>query len=170
MTKLQRIELADGSYVEWSNDLGAPALVVSDGTWTSGVYPASGGIGIYDGSTAVTLPTSLLTRGTDATEIEDPGNAGAIPVTKNGTCLVVTAGAETRTVAAPAFAGQRLTIAMDTDGGNAVITFASAINQTGNNTATFNDAGDVLVVQAIEVGGAERWRVVANDGVSLSTV
>lgn len=169
MTQLSRWDSRLG-YVKMLDDLGAPALVVSDGTRTSGVYPASGGIGIYDGSTAVTLPTALLTCGTDATEIEDPGASGAIPVTTNGTCSIVSAGVETRTLAAPSFVGQRITLAFKTKVGNVTLTAATGVNQTGNNTALFDGAGDVLVLQAIEVGSNKRWRVVANDGVTLSTV
>lgn len=170
MTKLQRIELADGSYVEWSNDLGAPALVVSDGTRTSGVYPASGGIGVYDGSNTATLNVVQVGRGTTQTEIEDPGDAGAIPVTKSGYCSIVTAGAETRTLAAPLFAGQRITLTLKTDGGDAVVTVATGINQTGNNTVTMNDAGDTLSLVGVEVGSNKRWRTLHNDGCTLSTV
>jgi hypothetical protein len=33
---------------------------------------------------------------------------------------------------------------------------------------TFGAAGDMIVLRAMKVGGALRWRVVANDGVALS--
>ena len=102
--------------------------------------------------------------------IADPGDAGAIPVTVSGVCALTTAGAETRTIAAPAFVGQQLVICLDTDGGDAVVTVASLVNQTGNNTLTFADAGDVISLVAITVGGVKKWRVTANDGVALSTV
>ena len=104
------------------------------------------------------------------TAVTDPGNAGAIPVANAGICPIVTAGAETRTLAAPAVTGIILTLAMKTDGGNCVVTCATLVNQAGNNTLTFNDAGDTLVLQAIEVGVDKRWRIIANDGVILSTV
>lgn len=105
-----------------------------------------------------------------AKAIADPGNAGAIPVTGNGSCPIVTAGAETRTLAIPTFEGQMLSLVMKTDGGDGVITSAQAINQTGNNTITMNDAGDVIVLIGVQVGAALRWRVVVNDGCTLSTV
>ena len=105
-----------------------------------------------------------------ANNIADPGDAAAIPVTQSGTVAIVTAGAETRTLAAPAYVGQELVLYMKTDGGDCVVAIATAVNQTGNNRATFNDAGDVLVLRAIESGANLRWRVVANDGVTLSTV
>ena len=102
--------------------------------------------------------------------IADPGDAGAIPVAASGHCLLTTADAETRTLADPTSDGQELLIALDTDGGDCVITAASAINQTGNNTITLDDAGDVIRLVAIEVGANKRWRVVVNDGCTLATV
>jgi len=102
--------------------------------------------------------------------IADPSDAGAIPVTASGYVPVVTAGAETRTLAAPSFVGQELLLYMKTDGGDAVITCATGVNQTGNNTITMNDAGDVIRLAAIESGANLRWRVVVNDGCTLATV
>jgi len=102
--------------------------------------------------------------------IADPGDGEAIPVTASGYVPVVTAGAETRTLAAPSFVGQELLLYMKTDGGDAVITCATGVNQTGNNTITMNDAGDALRLVAIESGANKRWRVVVNDGCTLATV
>lgn len=104
-------------------------------------------------------------------EIADPGNAGAIPVTRSGRCAIVTAGSETRTLADPTFEGQELLIYVLTDGGTCVITAATAINQTGNNTITMADALDVLDLVGIRgtVAGLV-WRVRSSDGSALSTV
>jgi len=102
--------------------------------------------------------------------IADPGNAGAIPVTASGHCEIVTAGAETRTLAAPTFNGQELLLSMKTDGGDAVITCATTVNQTGNNTITLNDAGDAVRLVAKQNGANLRWSVVSNDGATLATV
>lgn len=102
--------------------------------------------------------------------IADPGNAGAIPVTRSGNCAITSAGAETRTLAIPGVAGIELALSLDVDGGDAVVTVASAINQAGNNTITLNDAGDTVVLKAVKKAGALIWRVVVNDGATLSTV
>lgn len=102
--------------------------------------------------------------------IADPGNAGAIPVKNSGSVQLVTAGAETRTLAVPTYVGQQMAISMKTDGGDAVVTVAAAINATGNNTVTFNDAGDTIVLLGIENGANKRWKIIANDGAALSTV
>jgi hypothetical protein len=105
-----------------------------------------------------------------AVAITDPGNAGAIPVTKSGSVAITTAGAETRTIAIPGLAGITIAISLNVDGGDCVITAAAAINQTGNNTITMGDAGDTIVLTAVLVGAALRWRVLVNDGCALSTV
>lgn len=114
--------------------------------------------------------TGNVTGYTVPPAVADPGNAGAIPVTGSGYCPIVTAGAETRTLAAPTFVGQEIHLYMKTDGGDAVITCATGVNQTGNNTITMNDAGDSILLRAIESGSNKRWRVVVNDGCTLATV
>jgi hypothetical protein len=91
-------------------------------------------------------------------------------MTESSHASIVTAGAETRTLAAPSYAGQMLSLAMKTDGGDCVITCATGLNQTGNNTITMNDAGDSILLVGIESGANKRWRVVYNDGCTLSTV
>ena len=105
-----------------------------------------------------------------AAGIADPGAYGAIPVTASGYVDLVTAAAETRTLAAPSFKGQQLLLSMKTDGGDCVVTVATTVNQTGNNTITFNDAGDAVLLVAKTNGANIRWSVVSNDGAALSTV
>ncbi len=102
--------------------------------------------------------------------IADPGDAAAIPVTASGCVDLVTEGAETRTLAAPTIAGQLLLLSLKTDGGDCVITCATTVNQTGNNTITFDDAGDAVLLIAKRNGTDLRWSVVVNDGATLSTV
>ena len=105
-------------------------------------------------------------------EIADPGHAGAIPVDQgSGVCPITTAAAETRTLAIPKFIGQRLGLICKTYAvGDAVITVASAINQTGNNTITLNTAGDYVELVGVKIASVLAWRVVVNDGATLSTV
>lgn len=100
--------------------------------------------------------------------IADPGASGAIPSDVSGICHIVTAAAESRTVATPLKAGLDLTLVLDTDGGDATVTAASAINMAGNTIMTFDNAGEIIVLRSVKVGTAYRWRVIANDGVSLS--
>jgi hypothetical protein len=133
-------------------------------------------VGVYSGANL--RWRTVANRGVDTVPergpleslIADPGNAGAIPVTRSGHVEIVTAGAETRTLAAPSFNGQLLLISMKTDGGDAVLTCATTLNQTANNTLTFNDAGDAVLLVAKQNGANLRWSVVSNDGAALSTV
>ena len=163
---------------------------VKPGTWLIYITPAPGDVATHIGdatdahaaSAISLLDSATLTAQTEVeaviaeilvrTEalIADPGDAAAIPVNRSGNVALTTAGAgETRTLAIPGAAGITLNISFDVDGGgDAVMTVASAINQTGNTIATFSDAGEVLVLVAVQVAGALVWRVVANDGAVLS--
>lgn len=105
----------------------------------------------------------------EPTAITDPGDEGAIPVTVGGYVPLVTGGAETRTLAAPSYPGQELLLYLKTDQGNCVITCATGVNQTGNTRITFDTAGDIVLLKAIEVGANNRWRVVVNDGATIDT-
>jgi hypothetical protein len=105
-----------------------------------------------------------------ANDIADPGDGNAIPVTASGSVSLVTGGAETRTLAIPTFIGQVLNLSFDTDVGDCVVTASAAVNQAGNNTLTFTDVGEIIVLTAIEIAGALVWRDTANDGVALTTV
>lgn len=107
-----------------------------------------------------------------ATVISDPGDAGAIPVTRSGVCALTTgATGETRTIADPDQAGLELTVTLDVDGGgDAVVTVATAFNDTGNNTITLANAGDTITLTATQIAGSPVWRLIENDGAALSTV
>lgn len=103
--------------------------------------------------------------------LADPGTGQAIPVTRSAYVGITVAGAgETNTLAIPTFIGQRLILNADAigGGGTRAVTCAQAINQAGNTVMTFGAARDVIVLEAIKVGGALRWTVVGNDGVALS--
>lgn len=105
-----------------------------------------------------------------SSQLADPGNWNAIPVYDSGTVALVTAGAETRTLAAPTFVGQELTLYCKTYVGNCVVTCATTINETGNNTMTFSATGQAVHLRAVEEGATLRWRFAQADGAVLSTV
>ena len=119
----------------------------------------------YDNDGKVYLDTA-----NDGTEVvvTDPGDEGVLPL--GGSVTLVTAAAETRTLAIPAVVGAMLSLTLDDDGGDCVITVASAINTTGNNTLTLDTEGGNIVLIGTSVSQALAWRVVANDAVTLSTV
>ena len=108
--------------------------------------------------------------GVEPRAIADPGNAGTIEVESGGGYIeLVTAGAETRTLADPAFKGQTLDLTFITDQGDCVVTASSPLNQNGDTIMTFADVGDhVLVVGFWNSTDGWEWRQVANDGAALS--
>lgn len=158
-----------------ANVLGTFYVKSSDvGGWTALQLPASV-VSVLDTAgllTATDVEAALLEHQNRlATNvIADPGNAGAIPVVRSGSCALVSTGAQTRTLAIPGFKGQRLFLYDDTHAGNIVVTASQAVNQAGNNTLTFGAVRDNIELVAITVGGALRWQVASNDGVALSTV
>ena len=100
--------------------------------------------------------------------VSDPGNAGAIPVTTNGSVALTSAGAETRTLAIPAFQGQRMTLYCDTYVGDIVVTVAAAFNVANNTILTFGAVSEACGLEGVTVGGSLVWQIVWNDGVGLS--
>lgn len=152
-------------------------ILIGDGTDLVSVA-VSGDIAIAK-TGAVTIAnnavdTAHLAATTTPTAKAITAASGAeIPVTGNGNvALTLAAAGETNTLAVPTFAGQILTISADTVVENAarIVTVASAINATGNNTLTFAAAGDFISLYGIKLGETFAWRVLASDGVTLSTV
>jgi hypothetical protein len=142
---------------------------ITDGVWLINVNLVACGL---SGSIS-TLNTEMdAVQSLVPAAITDPGDEGAIAVTASGVCALTTSDtAETRTVAIPTQVGQDLTLVLDVDGGGAAtVTVAAAINQTGNNTITFDDAGDTVALRAVQVAGALVWRMLVNDGATLTTV
>lgn len=141
----------DGLATATNTDVDANAEFITEiesGVWLIYITPAPGDL---------VTPTLLA----------DPGDAGAIPVTRSGNCAITTAGAETRTLAIPSEVGITLDLSCDVYVGDAVITVASAFNQAGNTTITLNTAGDFVRLAAVQVAGAPVWRLVVNDGAVL---
>lgn len=158
-----------------SIDSGGAGLVLAanknlSGAAGTGAVDLSALTGIFKPPTGLFTHQGKQAATATANSIADPGNGVAIPVTSDGVCNLVSAGAETRTLAIPTFVGQRLTLCFDTDGGDCVVTVASTFNQAGNNTITFNDAGDTVELVGRTVGGTRKWQLVFNDGAALSTV
>ena len=101
--------------------------------------------------------------------IADPGAVAlAISVLNSGSCAITTAGAEGRTIAAPTFIGQRISLVHDVAGGSVAITAAGALNQTGHTIMTMAAVGAFAELGAVQIGGGMIWRILSNDGVVLS--
>lgn len=162
---------ADGNPYNGTAGSGCATTTATDNTFIGFAQVAAGATDevvrvLWNGPVAVanTVHNALTAL------IADPGNAGAIPVSDSGHVEIVTAAAETRTLAAPTYLGQLLLVSLKTDGGDCVIAVATLINQTGNNRLTLNDAGDAVLLAAKSSGANIRWSVVSNDGATLSTV
>lgn len=103
--------------------------------------------------------------------LSDPGSSGALPSTQTGVLPLVTAGAETRTLAAPTKNGLTLTLVGKTLVGNCVVTVASAYDENGGTTLTFSEAGQYVKLESVAVSStAYAWRVVGCDGVTGPTL
>lgn len=139
----------------------------SGGNANGGDVAITGGAPNGSGARGVITLTGRIAGSATGHVIPDPGNAGAISVTTSGVCNLTSAGAETRTLAIPTFVGQEIALSCDVDGGDNVITVASAFNQAGNTLITLNDAGDFVVLKGVHIAGTRRWRLVVNDGATL---
>ena len=128
--------------------------------------------GFTDNENVETVLAEMLPATPQIAVIADPGDTNAIPVTRSGNVAITTGSSgETRSLADPGSVGLTLDLTHDVDGGgDAVITAASPINQTGNNTITLADEGDYLRLESVQIGGSNVWRVVSNDGADLTTV
>ncbi len=105
--------------------------------------------------------------------LPDPGDAGAITNSKTGHVNLVTTAAQTRTLAAPLKEGIILGLNFLTDGGDCVVTVASAYDDFGNTTITFDDAGEFVLLQSRKYGSGYRWRVLVSsfaDPINLATL
>jgi len=102
--------------------------------------------------------------------VDDPGTGQAIPVDLSASiALVIGAGAETNTLAAPTFQGQQLSICCKSvGGGTRTITAAAAINVAGNTHMAFSVARHAILLTGVQVGAALVWSVTSKDGTALS--
>lgn len=135
--------ISDGSALYWDADgdpvggtAGTGALTTTSAGNTHIGY-ATKAAGVSDGLVELVhnpIVAALRVESQVTAALIDPGNAGAIPVTRSGHVPLVTTGAQTRTIAAPTFTGQELLLFLKTDGGDCVVTVPTGINQNGNNT------------------------------------
>ncbi len=96
--------------------------------------------------------------------ITDPGNAGAIPVTRSGYVSITSTGSDTRTLAIPTFVGQQLLLIHAVDGGSVAVTVASAVNIAGNTILTATAVRAWILLTASLTGTTKVWTITATDG------
>ena len=105
----------------------------------------------------------------------DPGTGGTITAAGNWTVVeLISAATETsstlrRTLADPVKSGQVAVLSLKTDAGDLGVYNATGVNTAGNNTITFGDAGDTVVLTSIPNGtSGYKWIITANDTAALS--
>ena len=99
----------------------------------------------------------------------DPGDAGTITVNRDRAVVpVVTAAAETRTLAVPTKAGLMCMVVLDTYVGDLTLTVTSGYNQAGTTAIVLGDAGDFVIFVSVKIGATYRWRVVAQEGTTAA--
>lgn len=118
----------------------------------------------------MTVRNRSIAKGLKLERIPDPGNGKAIQCNLTGYMTFSTGGMETRTLAAPQWAGQLLMMSMILDGGDNVIATTPAINTTGNNRITFSAVGQYILLIGVPHTTGFVWRVLGRDGAALSTV
>jgi len=100
---------------------------------------------------------------------EDPGDTKTLRPTRDRAVFeIVTAAAETRTLAVPTKAGLITTVVLDVDGGTLTLTVTSGYNADADTSITLADAGDFVTFIAIKIGANFRWRVLAQEGTNVA--
>lgn len=93
----------------------------------------------------------------------DPGNAGSINVDRTPAVVpMVSAGAETRTLARPVMRGDIVTLYVETYVGNITLTVTGGYNTNGDTSFTFSAAGQWAVFVSGFDGTNYFWMMVAN--------
>jgi len=103
---------------------------------------------------------------------KDPGDAGTINANNVQAQFalfpLVSAAAETRTLAQPTKAGLVVTLVLDTDGGDITLTVTGGYNADADTSLTLGDAGDFVTFISVKVGSSYYWRVLAFEGVNVA--
>lgn len=95
-------------------------------------------------------------------ETPDPGASGTIVAQKSHSiCPLVSAAAETRTLARPLRTGIVLFLQHRTDGGDITLTVTGGYNENGATTMTFSDAGQMVgLISCSDASGTLYWRTI----------
>ena len=97
----------------------------------------------------------------------DPGNGGSISVEKFGQVFEMVstvAGGETRKLLPPTRHGVQCVLRCKTHVGNIVVTAAEGLNVAANTVATFDAAGEQLLLVSVSATTGCRWEILVNTG------
>jgi hypothetical protein len=113
------------------------------------------------------LPTELHST---YHEMLDPGASGTITVDRQFAYVpLASAAAETRTLARPTRHGIYCYLNFTTDGGDITLTVTGGINEDGDTTFTFSDAGQFLLLVSASDGTTYYWRKVSDYAAGVLT-
>jgi predicted RecA/RadA family phage recombinase len=165
LTKLAGFAITEGALCYW-DDINKRVAGYVPGYLPIGHCADNGGVAAAATTVRVRLqqsPTAGGGGGILPVLLADPGNGLAIPVTEiDGICLLTLAApGETRTLAAPAWLGQKLQIGVDVlaGGGTVVTTCATGLDTApGNTNIGMIAAGAFIKLEATRVAGNLRWR------------
>lgn len=103
--------------------------------------------------------------------VEFPGTTGVIECGSkiSSSMSVVTTAASANTVQGPETGGQQFFVYMETDGGDAVLTFPTNFDGT-NNTFTLNTAADFGLFISVATSTGFKWFMAINSGAGVSAV
>lgn len=102
------------------------------------------------------------------TEIADPGDGNEIAPASHGHVVLNGVGDETRDLAPPEFVGQELMLTADNPGDSIAVMAPAIINGSGDQIITFTGQAQTIHLRAISIGSSPTWRVLVNDGCTLS--
>lgn len=102
-----------------------------------------------------------------ANAASDPGPGGRIRVPLSPAYVGLrSAGAEMRFLEDPRATGLFLTLAMEVDNGDILVSGSPLVN-SGDGEMTFNTVGDYVKLVSVNVGGDLRWRIVGQHGTGI---
>lgn len=150
--------------INYFNNLTQAQLVAEDRVLALNELARESDTGSFKFGDGVTTYSLLPYGGQTATETIAAAGALSVVVPVSKLALV---GAGAVTLAAPStgMLGRLKTVQMTTDNGDITMALTNVVGQSSGTTATFNDAGDALVL----IGGASgKWIVVKEFGIALS--
>jgi hypothetical protein len=101
----------------------------------------------------------------------DPGDAGTINVDRSPHVVpLVSAGAETRTLARPTAQGDLCLLHFKTDGGDITLTVTGGYNEAGSTTIVFANAGEFALFIGCFDGTDYFWRLFSSSGIAANTL
>jgi len=159
----------DGTDLDWLALANNTVMKFGNGTESFDLWIYGSAVGnylLFDASANSLAPVGAATIRT-LPALADVANGAALPVTVSGYIPIVTAGAETRTLAAPTYIGQELLIYGKTLVGACVITCATTVNEAGNTIITLTNTGESVRLIAVEEGATIRWRCPVADPTSI---